>query len=279
MRSWYSTPTWHYALWPFSQLYRFIITRRRRYYQKNPARVTHLPVPMVVVGNLTVGGTGKTPLIISLVNLLREKGYRPGVISRGYKGKASHYPMQVFADSKVLQTGDEPLLIAQRSGCPVVVDPNRVRAAKYLLEQTDCNVIVSDDGLQHYALGRDIEIAVVDGKRRFGNNMLLPAGPMREPIGRLAQVDYIVANGHAEIGEHLMLIEQQEVYNLLNPEIKISLKSLCLGCAGVKSRFILTAIRKVEHTKEISKVTTIAHPKNWRDSLQRKQKTVGIPGY
>lgn len=223
MQSWYRTPTWHYALWPLSQLYRFAITKRRQYYQAKSSRVTQVPVPVVVVGNLTVGGTGKTPLIIALCQFLRDKGYRPGVISRGYTGKADTYPMRVFPDSKVLQSGDEPLLIAQRSGCPVVVDPNRVRAAKHLLDTTDCNIILSDDGMQHYALGRDIEIAVVDGKRRFGNNMLLPAGPMREPITRLAEVDYIVANGHAEIGEHLMLIEQHDVYNLINPEIKMPL--------------------------------------------------------
>lgn len=138
-------------------------------------------VPVIVVGNITAGGTGKTPLIAWLAARLREQGYRPGIIARGYGGRARHWPQQVRPDSDPRTVGDEPVLLARRTGCPMAVGPDRVAAARALLQHSDCDILISDDGLQHYALARDIEIAVVDGDRRYGNGLCLPAGPLREP--------------------------------------------------------------------------------------------------
>ncbi len=153
-----------------------------------------MPVPVIVVGNLTVGGTGKSPLVIALVEQLREKGFKPGVVSRGYGGQATDWPQKVTADSNPFLVGDEPVMIATYARCPVVAAPNRVVAAQSLLTHFDCDIIVSDDGLQHYALARDIEILVVDESRGFGNGFCLPAGPLREPVSRAAAVDCIVMN-------------------------------------------------------------------------------------
>ena len=151
-----------------------------------------------MVGNISVGGTGKTPLLITLVQWLQQQGYQPGVISRGYGGhghteKPSQYPYLISPESSVAESGDEPLLLAKY--CPVMVDPDRYKAAKTLLEQTDCDLILSDDGLQHYRLPRDIEIVLVDAQRVFGNGQCLPAGPLREPASRLVDVDFVIANG------------------------------------------------------------------------------------
>src|SRR5690606_31700977 len=152
--------------------------------------------------NITVGGTGKTPLIIALVKALQARGYKPGVISRGYGGRAPVYPMRVTADSDPGHSGDEPLLIAITCDCPVVVDPDRVRAARYLENHTDCEIILSDDGLQHYRLPRDMEIVVVDGERVLGNGWCLPAGPLREPLARLREADFAIVNGGNAVLDH-----------------------------------------------------------------------------
>lgn len=192
-RRWYaapgSAPVW---LRPLAALYGAISLARRRRLQ---AAAIRLPVPVIVVGNISVGGTGKTPLVIALVELLRSWGWSPGVVSRGYGGHAPRYPWRVdAADGDPAQCGDEPLLIAQRTGCPVVVAPDRVAAARQLLP-LGVDIIVSDDGLQHYRLARDVEICVVDGGRGLGNQALLPAGPLRETPARLAEVDLVVVNG------------------------------------------------------------------------------------
>lgn len=161
-----------------------------RWLQKTPA------IPVIVVGNITLGGTGKTPLLIALVKWLKAQGYNPGVISRGYGGKAESYPYLLDASSRAAQAGDEPLTIYQQTGCPVCVGPDRLAAARQL-EDLGCDLILSDDGLQHYRLGRDIEIALVDGLRGLGNGWRLPVGPLREPVSRLTQVDWVVVNSPA----------------------------------------------------------------------------------
>jgi tetraacyldisaccharide 4'-kinase len=149
--------------------------------------------PVIVVGNITVGGTGKTPVTIWLARQLKDRGMNPGIVSRGYGGSIGNKPMQVTADSDPAIVGDEAVLMARRSGCPVVVHPNRVRAAQDL-SVLGADVVISDDGLQHYRLARQYEIAVIDGTRGFGNRQLLPAGPLREPISRLASVDRAILN-------------------------------------------------------------------------------------
>ena len=155
--------------------------------------------PVAIVGNISVGGSGKTPLIIALVRALDRRGYKVGVVSRGYGGKADSYPLAIVDGISAAQCGDEPLLIAQSCGCPVVVDPDRVAAVNYLLANHACDLVLSDDGLQHYRLHRDIEIAVVDGTRGLGNQRCLPAGPLRESLQRLQQVDFVLVNGAGDI--------------------------------------------------------------------------------
>ncbi len=190
---WYSDRPPLFWLLPFAWLYGFIARRRRA---RLSAKAQRLPVPVIVVGNISLGGTGKTPFVIWLVERLREWGYMPGVISRGYGAEAPQYPMAVHGESNPAYCGDEPLLMARRLNVPVVVDPDRSAAGRFLLAQNPgVNVLVTDDGLQHYRLARDLEICVVDGTRGLGNHALLPAGPLREPSSRLNEVQLTVING------------------------------------------------------------------------------------
>jgi len=212
------------ALWPISLVFSLLAWVRRCAYRVGLLRQCKLPVPVIVVGNISVGGTGKTPLVIWLVEYLISLGYKPGIVARGYGAQIGKTPRQVNPESSAEEVGDEPLLITRRTGCPMVVAPNRVAAARMLLEKNDCDVIVSDDGMQHYALGRDIEIAVVDGQRRFGNGCCLPAGPLREPLSRLASVDLVIANGISEINEHSMQTIIGKAVNLGNPELAHNLE-------------------------------------------------------
>ena len=210
-------------LWPLGLLFGAVARARRFLYQSGILKSVGLGVPVVVVGNISVGGTGKTPLVARLVELLREAGYRPGVVGRGYGGRSAQWPRAVLIDSDPEQVGDEPVLLARRCRCPVVVGPDRVAAARLLSETYGCNVIVSDDGLQHYRLRRDIEIAVVDGFRRLGNAACLPAGPLREPPSRLREVDFVVGNGAARGREYLMSLRGATAHNLRDPCITATL--------------------------------------------------------
>lgn len=190
---WYGNSRLRLALVPLSWLYAGISAARRLLYSSGVLRSTRLDVPVIVVGNLSAGGTGKTPITIWLVNELKARGFRPGVVSRGYRGSIGRSPLPVMPQSDPAVVGDEPVLIAKRCACPVAVHPDRVSAARLLVEQ-GVDVIVADDGLQHYRLQRDFEVAVVDADRGFGNGRLLPAGPLREPLSRLQKVDRIVVN-------------------------------------------------------------------------------------
>ena len=194
VRGWYEDAWWLRLLAPLSWVFGFLARRRRMAALTGKRPPWRAPVPVLVVGNLTVGGTGKTPLVIWLVRRLREWGLKPGVVSRGYGSRAGRDPVSVpAAGGDPALVGDEPPLIAARTGAPVVVCRDRVKAVRRLVQQHDVNVVVSDDGLQHYALARDVEIAVIDGDRRLGNGRLLPSGPLREPASRLAEVDLIIA--------------------------------------------------------------------------------------
>lgn len=180
---------------------------RCQLYKDGWLRTTRLPLPVIIVGNVTVGGTGKTPLALWLARRLQQQGWRPGIVTRGYKGRSRRWPQRVLPESDTWLVGDEPVLLARRSGCPVVADPDRPRGAQALLD-LGCNVVVSDDGLQHYRLARDLEIAVIDGERRFGNGRCLPAGPLREPLARLDVVDArVVTQGNARSGEWEMTLK------------------------------------------------------------------------
>jgi len=222
-KQWLQFTPWHILLTPFSFVFLALSVGRQYLYQRGWIKSFRLAVPVLVVGNINVGGTGKTPLVIWLAEQLKSLGYRPGIISRGYGGDATTV-QAVFAHSNPEQVGDEPLLLAKRTGCPVFVGANRVKVGQALLASfTECNIIISDDGLQHYRLQRDVEIAVVDGATGFGNGALLPAGPLRESLSRLHYVDALVVNGQSQLDliQALKPIEMQlqatNFYNLLDP--------------------------------------------------------------
>ncbi|MDP2762774.1 MAG: tetraacyldisaccharide 4'-kinase [Sideroxyarcus sp.] len=218
---WYRLTPLHAVLYPFSLLFRALVALRRLGYRLHLLSSVNLPVPVIVVGNISVGGTGKTPLTLILVQQLIAQGWHPAIVSRGYGGKGERLLREVQVDDLAEEVGDEPLLMAQRKLCPVWTGRDRPAAALALLHaHPECDVIFSDDGLQHYRLQRDVEIAVVDGARRCGNGLLLPAGPLREPVSRLQEVDAVVVNGGAaQDGEFAMQLEGTHFYNLLNPEL------------------------------------------------------------
>ncbi len=215
---WYRTTPLHLILLPVSFIFRMLAATRRALYRSGILTSVKLPVPVIVVGNITVGGSGKTPLTLWLAQQLIDSGWHPGIISRGHGGTAQS-PLAVHASSSPDEAGDEAVLMAQRKLCPVWIGRDRVGVARALLQaHPECDIVLSDDGLQHYRLQRDFEIAVVDGTRRFGNGFLLPAGPLREPLSRLAQVDAVVVNGGmATKGQHSMQLHGESFYNLLNP--------------------------------------------------------------
>ncbi|MEP4892058.1 MAG: tetraacyldisaccharide 4'-kinase [Aliiglaciecola sp.] len=183
-----------WLLFPVTCLFWLLSGLRRLGYKIGWLKSHKISVPVIVVGNISVGGNGKTPVVVFLAEWLTQQGYKPGILSRGYGGKTSFYPTSVDLNSDVNLVGDEPLLIKQRAKCPVVIDPKRPRGAKYLVDKHQCDVVICDDGLQHYALHRDIEIVVIDGARKHGNGWLLPMGPLREKQKRLQTVDFVINN-------------------------------------------------------------------------------------
>jgi len=209
---WYENSSGKALLLPLSFLYCLISK-----YKKNQD-VSHqisFQIPIIVVGNINIGGTGKTPLIIRLTELLKANGYQPAIITRGYKGTSKVWPVHVTTETPIELAGDEAKLMAIRTKAPVVAGANRNDSIRYVVDNTDCDIILSDDGLQHYKMKRDVEIAVIDAKRRFGNGHYLPAGPLREREQRLEQCDFIVTNGEpVHAGENLMKVSGSTVINL-----------------------------------------------------------------
>ena len=212
------SPVWRLLL-PLSWLYGLVSGLIRLSYRLGLKKAWRAPVPVAVVGNLTAGGNGKTPVVIWLVEQLQQRGIRVGVVSRGYGGKAASYPLLLSNDTSTAEAGDEPVLIFQRTGAPVAVSPERREAVQALLHAHDLQLIITDDGLQHYKLARDKEIVVIDGERRFGNGWWLPAGPMRERASRLRSVDAIIVNGGiAQAGEIPMQLRPGLAVNLRSGE-------------------------------------------------------------
>ena len=205
-------------LYPVSLVFRALVALRRELYLSSFLPSHQLLLPVIVIGNISVGGTGKTPLTLALAQQLIERGWHPLIISRGY-GRTVSSPQAASSTSSAAQVGDEPLLMARRDICPVWVRADRVATAHAALQACpQCDIVLCDDGLQHYRLQRDVEIAVIDGMRRFGNGYMLPAGPLREPVSRLQTVDAIVVNGgEAAANEYAMSLGGEIFYNLLDP--------------------------------------------------------------
>ena len=213
--AWYNKSVWLYLLSPLTFIFSALVRWRKNSYLKNPSKVWISDIPIVVVGNITMGGTGKTPLVKYIASELKQRGYKPGLVSRGYGGKFSG-TLEVNNESTFKETGDEAQLLSKLQ-IPFFIDKDRSRAARTLQEKHDCDVIISDDGLQHYKMDRKVEIAVIDGVRRLGNGLAFPAGPLREPKGRLKEVDFIVNNGGPT--------EADEILMTLNPAKFVHLNS------------------------------------------------------
>lgn len=210
-QGWYKGSPWLTPLRPLSMLVSLEAKRRLQRFRRMESKP---PVPVLVVGNITVGGTGKTPLVIALVQAAQRRGLKVAVVSRGFGGKTNQYPQIVSADSDALQAGDEPVLIARRTGVPVILDPDRRNALEVAIREHQPDLVISDDGLQHYALPRSAEIIVVDGQRGLGNGHCLPEGPLREPASRLKEVDFVVSSGGGWSGAHPMIMEPGPMENL-----------------------------------------------------------------
>lgn len=237
---WYSQNPVAWFCWPLSQLFCFVSFIRRQLYRTGLLKSIAFDVPVIIVGNISVGGSGKTPLLIALCEHLKQQGKKPGVVSRGYGGTVESVK-QIEKTDAVKGVGDEPSMIFQRCACPVVVGRNRAAAVAYLLENNDCDIVLSDDGLQHYRLQRQFEIAVIDAQRKHGNGFCLPAGPLREKVSRLKSVDAVVYNAKpqddfAVRNSCFYQLKFEQVVNVVNDETKPlqTLKALpVLAVAGI----------------------------------------------
>jgi tetraacyldisaccharide 4'-kinase len=224
MKFWYRRGLLAWLLWPASLVFSVVVVTRKLLYKVRILNSAHPGIPVIVVGNITVGGSGKTPLVIWIAEELKKKGWSPAIISRGY-GVKLDVPRAATVASDAAQVGDEPVLIARRTGCPVWVGPDRIAVAAALRgAHPDVDVLVLDDGLQHYAMRRDVEIAVLD-PRGLGNGFLLPAGPLREPRWRLRTVDAVVAHGGAAQRDFAMALAGEEVHRMTDARERRPLKS------------------------------------------------------
>jgi tetraacyldisaccharide 4'-kinase len=250
-------------LMPLSLLFWLITSLRRLAYRIGIFHCQVLTVPVVVVGNIGIGGNGKTPVVIFLLEQCRLRGLKAGVISRGYGGNAPHYPYLLSPESRAEHTGDEPLLIYQRCQVPVAVGADRIASGQLLIEQ-GCDIIIADDGLQHYRLKPSIEIIVIDAKRRFGNGLLLPAGPLREGQWRLKQADHVILNGaNANALEHKVA---DQIMMKLRP---IYLCNLSSGEKITVAEFLLGHI--VNTSKRVNAMAGIGDPSRFFTTLTQQQ--------
>lgn len=220
LRAWYAGHPLLALLRPLECIYRRVVEGKRARFVAGQGDIYRPPVPLIVVGNITVGGTGKTPLILWLIEHCQRNGLKVGVVSRGYGAKPPQFPWRVTAEQSAVQAGDEPLLIVQRSGVPLMIDPDRSRAVQALLASEPLDVILSDDGLQHYRLARDLELVLIDHARGLGNGRCLPAGPLREPVERLQSVDAVLYNGAVNdpVNGFAFTLKPSALINLANGE-------------------------------------------------------------
>lgn len=252
LKAWYSDTMWVKLLQPFSYLFQLLSRRRRQNYIQKGSDLWKSPVPVVVVGNINIGGTGKSPLVIWLAEQFAAAGFKPGIVSRGYGGNAPQYPFEVTPASEPAEAGEEAVMIAGRTGCPVVVDKNRTKAVQTILLNNDCDIVICDDGLQHYALKRDVEIAVVDGTKGLGNGLCIPAGPLREPPARLKEVDFVVVNGQESLS-----LPCAATHMILKPDAWVNLHSQ-----------EELAIEEWPVSKQVHAVAGISNPNRFFDSLR-----------
>jgi len=250
-QSWYKRWGWSLLLWPLSVVFAALSALRRLCFKLGVLKSHKVAAPVVVVGNISVGGTGKTPFTLWLCDYLQQQGLKPGILSRGYGVKLTE-PTLVQPSHSAADVGDEPRLLASASGRPVLVWPNRVEGALALLAKTDVNILICDDGLQHYALQRDLEIVLIDGQRGLGNGCLLPAGPLREGAWRLKCVDLVLSNSGASVWTPHQLTLQALPAQPVNPA---SMGLLTTGCA-------------------VSIVTGIGNPNRFVDTVQQAGFTV-----
>lgn len=304
-RLWYGSNRWVGFLRPLSWLFGLIVKLRRRKYLTSVDRSFRSPVPVVVVGNITVGGTGKTPLVIYLAKWLRSRGKRVGVVLRGYGAKQKK-PLTVNANTTVSQSGDEAPVVFDRVGCPVMVGPDRSKVVQELLTNHDIDLVVSDDGLQHYAMARDVEIAVVDGERGLGNGFMLPIGPLREPKSRLGEVDCVIYNGGLPKDDEIansyrMRVNPTRLVNVFTKEsilatsatAQLGRRIFAYSAIGNPSRFLATLARlgfesipksfpdhatfRQSDFKEVGEDDVVVMTeKDWRKVLQIKLRTTNV---
>jgi len=253
MNLWYSKNILSYLLWPFSLLWQWGMQLRQSLYKCGIFGSTHFPVPIIVVGNLTVGGNGKTPMIIALFKLLQEMGFKPGIVSRGYGGALKKGAYLVTATSNASLVGDEPLLLARRLNCPLAIGAKRVEAVNLLLAHHDCDVVLSDDGLQHLAMGRTMELIIVDGERQFGNGFCLPAGPLRESIKRLQTTQWVIYHSTEPVYLQRFFLQPHCFRSVTKPECTRPLQAFAhqrvaaIAAIGYPQRF-LEALRALHIT-------------------------------
>lgn len=255
-------------LWPLSQLVCWEAARRLKKFEATQQEHSNdSKQSLIVVGNVVVGGSGKTPFILWLVESFKRQGISVGILSRGYGANNAHWPKLVSAQTSVMEVGDEPYMLAKQTGCPVAVSPKRAEALALLNEQYACDVVISDDGLQHYGLARDIEIVLIDAERGFGNGWCLPAGPLREPLQRIAKVDFTVWNGLDEnqaIPE--LAVEQKNAYAM-------QLQPIGFRQVGNPQKW-LSIEEFVEQYHEVIAIAGIGNPQRFFNSLESLGLTV-----
>ena len=269
-RFWYSNSKWLLIFWPLNLLFYLLVQAKYFLYKTKFLTSNSFSKPVIVIGNISVGGTGKTPFINQLALYLKAKGYRCGIVSRGYKSQCSHFPHQVSPSDKVELIGDEAFMQFHSLNStsdeliPVVIDPNRSRAVNYIINNNPIDIVISDDGLQHYQMSRDIEILMFDGERQFGNKFILPFGPLREPMSRLNSVDLVVQNGNqeTEYTEYKTQLSATHFVNLktgkkhsLNYFNENSIKVNAIAAIGNPNRFY----------KSLSGYATIDKKRSFRD--------------
>ncbi len=278
MKWWYRKSSIGYLLLPLAWIWRWGMQLRAYLYKHKIFTTTEFTVPVIVIGNITVGGNGKTPFIIALTELLHELGFKPGIVSRGYGGQLQQDTSEVIATSDPKLVGDEPVLLARRLQCPLVVGKNRVKAVQTLLQNHPCDIVLSDDGLQHLSLGRAMEIIIVDGDRQLGNGFCLPAGPLRESAKRLQTTPWVIFQSHAQDSAQRFFLQPKLFRSVKNSAITKPLAAFAeqtvdiIAAIGYPQRFLKTL--QTLQIKLKAHVFRDHHAYTWQELQDYQHKTV-----